>query len=164
MTNIYPIIEIPKFIINKFMSRNNSGRKPDIKDIDIQELKDWLKNNKTFRKLIICQSIISLSEGAKMTEVCNVFNVTRESVRKWKNQLRKDGLQGLLKEKKVGKRSKLNNSKREHLKRVINKFPKDQGYADSDKWTGKLIKEYVKNKWNINITIRTAQLWLKKIR
>ncbi len=146
------------------MSRKNSGRKPDIKDIDIQELKDWLKENKISRKIIICQSIISLSEGAKMSEVCNVFNVTRESVRKWKNQLRKDGLQGLLKEKKVGKRSKLNNSKREQLKKVIKISPKEQGYDEFDKWSGKLIKEYVKKLWDINISIRTAQLWLAKIR
>jgi transposase-like protein len=34
-----------------------------------------------------------------MTEVCNVLGITREAVRLWKNQLRKEGLKGLLKKK-----------------------------------------------------------------
>ncbi len=38
-----------------------------------------------------------------MTEVCNVLNITREGVRLWKNQLRREGLKGLLKHKKAGK-------------------------------------------------------------
>ena len=98
-----------------------------------------------------------------MNEVCNVLGVTRESVRLWKEQLRKEGLAGLLKEKKVGKRSKLNAEKEKVLKRMVRRSPKGQGYKQS-KWTGLLVQDVVLNKWEFKISLRTAQLWLSKIR
>ena len=119
--------------------------------------------NKIARKALICQSIISLHNGAKMTDVCNVFNVTREGVRKWKNQFRKNGLSGLLKEKKVGKRSKLKETKKSELKKTIKKSPKELGYLN-DKWTGMIVQDYVMKSWKLKISLRTAQLWLSKIR
>jgi len=93
----------------------------------------------------------------------NVLGVTRESVRLWKEQLRKGGLTGLLKEKKVGKRTKLNDDKQKELKSIVSRFPKRQGYI-TGKWTGLLIQDLALKKWGIKISLRTAQLWLSKIR
>jgi transposase len=98
-----------------------------------------------------------------MTEVCHVLGVTREGVRLWKNQLRKDGLKGLIKNKMVGKRSKLTKEKLIELKNTIKKSPEKIGYSKS-MWTGSLIKDYVKNTWGFEISLRTAQLWLSKVK
>jgi hypothetical protein len=40
-----------------------------------------MRNNKMTRKILICQAMIALDRGAKMTEVCNVLDITREGVR-----------------------------------------------------------------------------------
>ena len=98
-----------------------------------------------------------------MSEVCNVLGVTRESVRLWKEQFRKHGLQGVLSEKKVGKRSKLNAERIEELKEIVKLSPKRQGYK-TKKWTGSLIKYFVLKNWKMEISLRTAQLWLSKVR
>jgi len=145
------------------MNKKQTGRPVDLSGIDIQELQNWIASNKLARKVLICQSFIALNKEAKMTEVCSVLNVTREGVRKWKNQLRKDGLTGLLKDKKVGKRSKLNQERMIELKKIIKKSPQKQGYKNN-KWTGLLIQNYVCKSWKVNISLRTAQLWLSKIR
>lgn len=145
------------------MNKKQVGRPVDLSGINIQEIYDWITSNKLSRKVLICQSMIALHNGAKMTEVCNVFDVTRESVRKWKNQFRNDGLKGVLKEKKVGKRSKLNVEKKKELKSIIRKSPGKQGY-NNDKWTGLLIQDYVRESWKLNISLRTAQIWLSKIK
>ncbi len=92
-----------------------------------------------------------------------VLGVTRESVRLWKEQLRRKGLAGMLKEKKVGKRSKLNADKEKVLKIIVRRSPKRQGYKQS-KWTGLLVQDVVFKKWGFKISLRTAQLWLSKIR
>jgi transposase len=144
------------------MSSNKVGRPVDLSGINIDEIEIWMRKNKTSRKVIICQSIISLNNGASMTKVCDVLGVTRESVRLWKEQFRQYGLQGVLKEKKVGKRSKLNADKIEELKKIVKTSPKKQGYK-TKKWTGVLVQDYVLRRWNFKISLRTAQLWLIKV-
>ena len=96
------------------MNKNKAGRPVDISGINIDEIETWMNSNKLIRKSLICQSIIALNNGVPMKEVCNVLGVTRESVRLWKGQLREEGIEGLLKEKKVGKRSKLNEMKKKN--------------------------------------------------
>ncbi|MFW6149749.1 MAG: hypothetical protein ACOC6D_07815 [Atribacterota bacterium] len=145
------------------MNKKQTGRPVDLTGINIHEIDDWLSSNKMARKTLICQSIIALDRGAKMTEVCNVLDITREGVRLWKNQLRKEGLKGVRRQRKVGKRSKLNQQRKNKLKKIIKKSPASQGYKNK-KWTGLLIQDYVKKEWRLNISLRTAQLWLSKIR
>lgn len=143
--------------------KNNIGRNVDLSGINTTEIQTWLKNNKQGRKYIKCQAIISLSKGIAMQDVCKVLDITRESVRIWKMALRKNGLNGLLQEKKVGKRSKMGSSKIQLIKKLIKQNPAKYGYPQK-KWTGVILSEYVKKKWKISIGTRTAQLWLKKLR
>jgi len=145
------------------MNNTKLGRPVDISGINIDEIEEWMHSDKLMRKTLICQSILSLNKGAPMNEVCNVLGVTRESVRLWKEQLRREGLAGMLKEKKVGKRSKLNADKEKVLKIIVRRSPKRQGYKQS-KWTGLLVQDVVFKKWGFKISLRTAQLWLSKIR
>lgn len=145
------------------MNKIQTGRPVDLSGINILELDQWLNANKMARKILICQAIVALHKGAKMTEVCSVLDITREGVRLWKNQLRKEGLRGVLKHRKVGKRSNLTQQRRNELKKMIKKSPVKLGYINR-KWTGLLLKEYTKKAWGLDISLRTAQLWLSKIR
>ncbi len=145
------------------MNKTKTGRPVDLSDINVSEIEEWMRSNKFSRKIIICQSIISLNNGASMNNVCDVLGVTRESIRLWKDQFRNNGLQGVIKEKKVGKRSKLNEDKKEELKKIVKLSPKRQGYKTS-KWTGLLIQEFVLKNWKFKISLRTAQLWLSIVR
>jgi transposase len=145
------------------MNKMKIGRPVDISGINVDDIELWMNSEKLARKAVICQAIISLNNGVSMKEVCNVLGVTRESVRLWKEQFRKDGLDGFLKEKKVGKRSKLNEARKMELKNIVRLSPKKQAYKQKN-WTGVLIQDYVLSKWGLNVSLRTAQLWLSKIR
>jgi len=141
------------------MKNTNSGRPVDLSSINVEEIKDWMKNNTQARKAIICQSIISLSNGISMTDVCTVLQITRETVRLWKKQLRTGGLNGLLTDKKKGKRSRISVENQKELRKILMSSPKKQGLIET-KWTGKMVQEIVSKKWNYKISIRTAQLWM----
>lgn len=145
------------------MNNAKSGRPVDISGIDIESIEVWMNSNKQNRKVIICQSILALNRNVPMNEVCRVLGVTREGVRLWKEQLRKGGLTDLLKEKKVGKRSRLNESRKSELKSIVKRSPKSQGYK-TKKWTGALLQDLVSKKWGLTVSLRTAQLWLSKVR
>ena len=98
-----------------------------------------------------------------MQDVCAVFGVTRETVRKWKESLRQGGTVALLNKKKVGKRSKISSERQTELKHLIKQKPTKYGY-DGKKWTGKILGDFLHKNWNINIGIRAAQLWLNQLR
>ena len=150
-------------ILNQIvMNKIQTGRPVDLSGINIQELDQWLSTNKLARKILICQAMVALHKGAKMTEVCSVLDITREGVRLWKNRLRRQGLKGL-RQGKVGKRSKLNLQRKNALKKIIKKPPVAQGYKNK-KWTGLIVQDYAKKHWGIDISLRTAQLWLSDVR
>ncbi len=103
----------------------------------------------------------ALSNGASVKEVCNVLNVTRESLRVWRNRLKSEGTQGLIAQKRKGKKSHLTIEVEDDLKNVILKSPVEFGYNYNEKyWNGKLIRSYLKKKWGIEIALRTVQNWL----
>ena len=96
-----------------------------------------------------------------MSEVCRVLGVTHEGVRLWKEKFRTKGLEGVLHEGKVGKRSRLTPDKVKELKQILKKPPKLQG-IEGEKWTGIKVKELVFRKWGLTIGLRTAHAWLSK--
>ena len=49
--------------------------------------------------------------------------------------------------------------KKKELRDIIRLSPKRQGYK-TKKWTGLLVQDIVSKKWNFNICLRTAHLWL----
>jgi transposase len=152
-----------QYTIKQFHMKGKVGRGVDLSGIDIEKIVDWMNNNKEGRNYIKCQSIVSLHNGNSMQDVCKVLGVTRETVRVWKEQLRKSGTTGLTSTKKTGKRSKIDDDKLQEIKRLMKQKPAKYGYEDK-KWTGLIFADYLKKKWKIKIGIRAAQLWLRKIR
>jgi len=142
------------------MESNKVGKPVDISGINVQELEQWLNMNPMKMTVFKCHVIIALSRGVRMNKVCEVMDVTRETVRVWKGQLRREGLGGILKNGKVGKRSRLTPEKQSQLKALLKKSPKKTGY-ESKKWTGNLVKDYVLQYWELSISLRTANLWMK---
>ena len=140
-----------------------AGRKVDLSNINVVDIENWMKSSKRAGSILKCQSILALSKNAKMQEVCNVMGVTREAIRLWKEQLRKGGLSELLKKGKVGKRSKLTESKLKGLKKALKQEPDNYG-LEGEKWTGILVKTYVLENWKMDISIRTAYQWFNKAR
>ena len=145
------------------MTKSLSGRPVDLSGIDTKEIIDWMDSDNRTKGIVKCHTIISLHNGNSMQDVCAVFDVTRETVRKWKGLLRKGGVVALLNEGKVGKRSKIDAEKQKELKGLMKKKPIKYGYDDKE-WTGQALKDFVEKKWNIKIGIRAAQLWLKQSR
>lgn len=141
------------------MNNKKQGRPVDISNINLMEIESWMNNNKSNKNIILCQSIIALSKGVSMTEVCHVMGVTRETIRLWKGKLRKGGLSEVLAKRKLGKRSKLNAQKEKELRGALKKLPEKFGYPEK-KWSGRLIRIYAQDHWNYTVSLRTAQKWL----
>jgi transposase len=145
------------------MNNKKPGRPVDISGINIDEIEAWIKNSESHHHVLLCQYIIALSRKVSMAEVCHVMGVTRETVRLWKDKLRKGGLAEILIIRKLGKRSKLTSQKEQELRGVLKKLPGKFGYPDK-KWSGRLIQAYVQDHWKCTVSLRTAQLWLAMVK
>jgi transposase len=143
------------------MNKSKAGRPVDLNGINIDEIDKWMHSETMVRKIVICQSIMALHKGVHMSEVCRVLGVTREGVRLWKEKFRAKGLEGVLREGKVGKRSRLTPDKVKEFKQILKKPPKLQG-IEGENWTGLKVKDLASQKWGLTIGLRTAQAWLSK--
>lgn len=139
-----------------------AGRKPNTKGINAEKLKEWTADDKKKIAAIKCQALISLSLGNSVADVCRVFNVTRESIRIWRNIIQEKGPDGLISQSKRGRKSNLSAELKRDLKKVLAKPPYAIGYKAS-KWSGKVFCLYLEDQYGLKITNRTAQLWMKKI-
>ena len=139
----------------------NAGRKVDLTNIKVSEIEVWMQSRHQSKAILKCHTIIALGKGVRMKEVCNVMGVTRETVRLWKEQLRKGGVKELLKKGKPGKRSKLTPLKLIELKKAM-KQPPEKFNLEGRLWTGRSVMHYAQKKWGIQISIRIAHQWLNK--
>jgi len=143
--------------------KTKKGRKPITEGLESRELEEWIKVNDKNRALIKCQALFSLSKGVKVSEICNVLNITRESIRVWRNQFQKDGIDALIMSKKrKGRNTQFTNELKSSLIKNLGKPPGNFGY-DQKIWDGKLVVEYLKKEWNITVSVRTAQNWINKL-
>jgi len=138
------------------------GRKITITDINVDDLENWIKESNAKWCVIKCQSLIALGKGVNVNEICKVLCITRESLRIWRNIYNQNGITGLLANKNKGKKSFFNQQIETDLMKVLILSPKFQGY-ETNMWDGKMVCLYLKDKWNIEISVRTAQAWMKKI-
>ncbi|MFO7844168.1 MAG: helix-turn-helix domain-containing protein [Bacteroidales bacterium] len=139
-----------------------AGRKPNTSGINAEKLKKWIGDDEKKIAAIKCQALISLSSGNSVADVCKVFNVTRESIRIWRNIIQEKGPEGLISQSKRGRKSNLSAELKRDLKKVLAKPPYAIGYKAS-KWSGKVLCLYLEDQYGLKITNRTAQLWMKKI-
>lgn len=138
-------------------------RSVKIEGLNPSELEAWIKQDGNRKAAIKCQILIALCNDNSMTEVCKMFNVTRESVRGWRNIVLSKGPHGLVSHSFPGRKSQLTPSLKKQLKKVIANPPHRIGYK-KPRWSGKLLVSYLESEHNVVISIRTAQLWIKMIK
>jgi len=134
-----------------------------IDKLNANELEAWIRQDDNRKAALKCQILIALCNGNSMTDTCAMFNVTRESVRVWRNIVVSQGPQGLLKHSTTGRKTKLTQALKKKLIKIISLPPHKIGYA-KPRWDGKLLVEYLQKEYNIVIAIRTAQLWIKTMK
>ena len=140
------------------------ARRPvKIEGLNPKELEAWINQHGSRKAAIKCQLLIALCNGSSMTDVCKMFNVTRESVRGWRNLVVSKGPNGLVSHSFRGRTSQLTPALKKHLKKIMANPPHRIGYK-KPRWSGKLLVSYLEKEHNVVISIRTAQLWMKLIK
>ncbi len=127
---------------------NVIARRPvKIEGLNSGELEAWIKQDGDRKAAIMCQILIALCNGNSMTEVCKMFNVTRESVRRWRNIVVSKGPNGLVAHSFHGRKSQLTPALKKQLKKIMAKPPHRIGYK-KPRWSGKLLVSYLESEYS----------------
>ena len=137
------------------------GRPVNIDGINPVTLQSWIDQDRTRKEAIKCQSLISLTKGVSVSDVCSVLGITRETLSEWRRRLINEGIQYLDRTTNQGRKSQLTDSLKRLIKTHVLKSPSASGYRQA-MWDGKLVCRLVSDKTGIEISVRTAQYWLKK--
>lgn len=143
--------------------KRKRGRPIDKHNIDPKFLKNWIKNDRSRWAIIKCQALVSLAEGASVVEICRVMGVTRESLRIWRKVYRAEGPDGFVSHKRTGRKTKMTPEIKRLLKEMLAKSPQVSSLG-GDRWTGKLVQEYLESRQDLKVSLRTALYWIKKIK
>lgn len=138
------------------------GKPVDISAIKVDELENWINADSDRLIAIKCQALIALTKGIRVTDVCIVLGISRETLSQWRKRISKDGVNGLCSKSGKGRKSGLTKQIAEDLKVLVLKPPSELGYKQAI-WDGKLICKYLSDRYSYTIAIRTAQDWLRKI-
>jgi transposase len=138
------------------------GKPVDVSAINVAELEQWIREDTDRQDAIKCQALIALTKEVSVRAVCQVLNVTRETVRQWRIRLSKEGIKGLKAKTGKGRKTALTQEIEMDLKQQVLKSPNELNYKRAI-WDGKLVCKYIKDKYSLTIAVRTAQNWLHKI-
>lgn len=98
------------------------------------------------------------NKGYTRREIAREIGVSHKQVSNWCKRFEKQGVEGLRDRPGRGRKRRLNRDQINQITELLrNEDPKSHGYS-SDKWTGPLLAQWIKNKWGIKY--KKAQIYV----
>jgi len=123
-------------------------------EVNLDSLRRELKSSQERRRVIRVMTLIRLLEGKRVDETTQFLGVNRTRASSWIKLVNKEGLAGLNDKPGKGAKSRLTKKQRVVLKNDLLRSPKDFCFS-SNLWTGKILKEHIRRKFNVNYKLST---------
>ncbi len=101
-------------------------------------------------------------DGWKSTQVAAIFDISRWSVVKWIQKVNLQGVSGLGGKKRPGRPCRISPDIQRNLKRALEKDPRKFGLT-RNRWDGVAVVEYFEKVHGIQLKVRQAQRWIKRL-
>jgi transposase len=110
-------------------------------------------------RIAIIQGIL---DHASIEQLSRRHQISRQAIYDLIERVNLLGINGLKEQHRCGRPSKLTAAIEHELKMILTAAPNQLGYQQS-RWDGPLIKQYLKEKHNINIGKSQVNVWLHQI-
>ena len=97
-----------------------------------------------------------LLEGRKIGEVAEIVAASESSVRRWRRDVEKGGLEALKAKPHLGRKPRLNEKQKQRLTKILLAGPCKAGYR-TDLWTCRRVAEVIAKKFGV--TYHRAHVW-----
>ena len=134
-----------------------------VKGYTVKEIKKLLTGNPSYLVGLRLYIVYQVALGQSSRKLAEIHHISFKQITNWVHRFEKGGLQGLKDKKGRGRKPLLSEERLERIRLLIlNESSKDYGFY-SEKWTGPLLKLWIKQEYGIEY--QKAQIYnlLKKI-
>ena len=107
-------------------------------------------------------AILLILEGWKSTQIAELFDVSRWSVVQWIQRTNDQGLLGLEEGKRSGRPCRIDGNIQKDVEQALETDPRKFGLK-RNRWDGIVLVEYLEKYHGIEMTVRNAQRWIRKL-
>lgn len=106
--------------------------------------------------------MLLLCRGLTIKEVCRCLGQARRTVHYWIERFKKSGFAGLKEGERSGRPASLNPNQLFQLGQALRKPPRKLGFSQNF-WDGKLVGNFLKNRFGITLQVRQCQRLFHKL-
>jgi len=133
-------------------------------DSEIQAVLHRMDKEKDLNMFKRYQAIYLRLKGRKLQEIADIIGLSRKTVINYIAAYKEDGLDGLIPGKPTGQPKFLTDEQEDMLKNaIINMVPADVGFNATYNWTAKIVRDYIKNNFNVEYSISGATTLLHRL-
>lgn len=121
------------------------------------EIKKIINSNNCYKKGAKLFAVYLVSKGWSARKLESLFDVSFKQITIWIHDFNEKGVDGLNDKPKTGRNSRLNNTQKDELKKIIlNKMPKDYE-INAERWKGENIQILIEKYFNVSY--KKAQIY-----
>jgi transposase len=107
-------------------------------------------------------AVLLFLDGWTTTRIAELFDISRWSMVKWIRRVNEEGFSGIPDRKRPGRPCLLTVDVQKELDRALGKNPTEFGLT-RNRWDGIIVVEYLKRFHGVNLKVRQAQRWIKRL-
>ncbi|MFC1602006.1 helix-turn-helix domain-containing protein [Pseudomonadota bacterium] len=125
--------------------------------------KEEINNSSESHFLHRLHCVLLVSKGCCCQQVAEWFGMHQRTVERWVHYFKEYGVEGLKDEQKTGRPTKVRDDQLKQLQCDMLFKPSEFRY-NKDKWSGKLLKTHLKQRYDIEMSVRQCQRLLLQLR
>jgi transposase len=120
-----------------------------VKGYSADQIKSLMNTDDNYKIGVRLFAVLQVANGYSSRKLEEFYQTSFKQITNWVHRFEKEGLEGLKDKAGRGRKSNLNDEHREELTKILNKdTPLDHGYNTAT-WTGPILIDWIKNKYNI---------------
>lgn len=135
----------------------NMGRQVlKISNYTSEEIKSMFRDDERYTIGIRLYAVYQVSLGQSSRSLEELYNTSFKQITNWVHRFEKEGIEGLRDKKGRGRTSRLSETQRNRIRRLLSESPEDYGYNNAT-WTGPMLIEWIKKE--MGVTYQKAQIY-----
>lgn len=122
-----------------------------------------IHRNKFARNEHRLHAVLLVIQGLSCREVADLLGDSKVTVAYWVRKFKTDGIAGLLEGGQTGRPSRLNTGQIKVVAEALNQTPSNYK-LEGDKWDGKRLSLFAKNKFSVDLSIRQCQRLIRRLK
>lgn len=131
-----------------------------------QQILKHLNSDEQSKYFMRLHAILTLIEQEKpnCSEIAHLYGIAAPTVARWVNRINAspDGdINVLMDIPNPGRNTRMEEKQLALIQKTLTRSPTKAGMKE-DKWTGRLLSDYLKQKYNIALKVRMCQRWIRR--